>query len=97
MNQASRSTIRRESASAVRISRTEMDIDGSKVVMGREERGSPSVVESDEMMNEVLMQEKISAERNQLLKELEEKNYKINKIMADMGEMVAGEQRDMMD
>lgn len=37
------------------------------------------------------------AEKNQLLRELEEKNLKINRIMNEMGEMVGGEQRDMID
>lgn len=39
------------------------------------------------------MHQKMQQEKNILLKELEEKNQKINKIMADMGEIVGGEQR----
>lgn len=48
-------------------------------------------------MSEIIIQQKMLAERNQLLKELEEKNLLINQIMNEMGEMVGGEQRDMVN
>jgi t-SNARE complex subunit (syntaxin) len=55
----------------------------------------PSVVESDD--GELQLQARIMAEKNALLKELEEKNYNINRIMQEMGEQVGGEQKDMVD
>jgi t-SNARE complex subunit (syntaxin) len=42
------------------------------------------------------MQIKIEKERNLLLRELEEKNNNINRIMNEMGNMVGGEQKDLI-
>lgn len=39
----------------------------------------------------------MQAERNQLIKELEEKNNKINQIINEMGSLVGGQQKDMVD
>ena len=62
VNRASSSTIRRESTT-MRISRTQMDYD-VKGGYSKEERHSASVVESEDLMNEVLMHQKMQEEKN---------------------------------
>lgn len=43
------------------------------------------------------MQQRINAEKAALLKEIEEKNNKINKLYNEMGEIVGGDQHDLIN
>ena len=49
------------------------------------------------MLFDLQAEQHMLAERKALLKELEEKNNKINQIMKEMGQMVGGEQHDMVN
>jgi hypothetical protein len=56
-----------------------------------------SLIESDEVHGEVILQQRINAEKAALLREIEEKNNKINQLYNEMGDLVGGEQRDLVD
>ena len=52
---------------------------------------------SNDQLSDIKIEQKMMAERNMLIKELEEKNNKINEIINEMGGLVGGQQRDMID
>jgi t-SNARE complex subunit (syntaxin) len=54
-------------------------------------------MENEEFEGEIFIQERINAEKAALLREIEEKNNKINLLYQGMGELVGGEQRDLID
>ena len=53
--------------------------------------------EEEDISDQLLLEEKIAAERQAILKEIEEKNRIINMLYNDMAEMVGGEQREMVN
>ncbi len=79
-------------------SRTELD----KEVIHRETnlypvREASSLVASEDMVNDMKAQQQMMAEKTAMIKQLQAKNRQINDIIRDMGEMVGGEQRDMVN
>lgn len=81
-----------------RVSRTEMErrASNSRSIEPQAQEGV-SLVESDEITGEVIIQQRINAEKAALLREIEEKNNMINQLYNEMGDLIGGEQRDMID
>jgi hypothetical protein len=94
------SNLRDSSLNAYRRSRTEfggnLPAAAGNKLKAVEERES-SYMMSDDQLSDIKVEQRMLAERTALLKQLEEKNNKINDVINHMASIVGGEQHDMVE